>query len=56
MNGGPVTIYETGQSFAELPGDLHNASANASESEPAKLMAVFVVDTKETELTIPLGN
>jgi hypothetical protein len=27
-----------------------------SETKPAKLLAVFVVDTKETELTIPLGN
>jgi hypothetical protein len=27
--------------------------ANASETEPAKLLAVFVVDTSETELTTP---
>jgi quercetin dioxygenase-like cupin family protein len=51
-----VTIYKTGQSFSELPGDRHRLSANASETEPAKLLAVFVVDTNETELTIPLGN
>ena len=31
-------------------------SANASEAELAKLPAVFVVDTNETELTIPFGN
>ena len=31
-------------------------SANASETKPAKLLAVFVVDTNETELTIPFGN
>jgi hypothetical protein len=24
--------------------------------KPAKLLAVFVVDTNETELTTPLGN
>jgi hypothetical protein len=34
---------------------LGQASANASKTEPAKLLAVFVVDTNETELTIPLG-
>jgi hypothetical protein len=28
----------------------------ASKTEPAKLLAVFVVDTNETELTIPFGN
>jgi hypothetical protein len=27
-----------------------------SESMPAKLLAVFVADTNETELTIPFGN
>jgi hypothetical protein len=30
-------------------------SANASETQPAKLLAVFVVDTNETELTIPFA-
>ena len=56
VNDGPVTVYKAGQSFSELPGDRHSVSANASETEPAKLLAVFVVDTKETELTIPLAN
>ena len=56
VNDGPVTTYTAGQSFSELPGDRHAVSANASETEPAKLLAVFVVDTNETELTIPLGN
>ena len=50
------TTYEVGQSFSELPGDRHGVSANASETKPAKLLAVFVVDTNETELTIPFGN
>jgi quercetin dioxygenase-like cupin family protein len=53
VNDGPVTIYEAGESFSELPGDRHGVSANASETEAAKLLAVFVVDTNETELTIP---
>jgi quercetin dioxygenase-like cupin family protein len=56
VNDGPVTTYKAGQSFSELPGDRHEVSANASETEPAKLLAVFVVDTSETELTIPFGN
>ena len=53
VNDGPVTTYEAGQSFSELPGDRHRVSANASETKPAKLLAVFVVDWSETELTTP---
>jgi quercetin dioxygenase-like cupin family protein len=56
VNGGPVTVYKAGESFSEMPGDRHDVSANASETEPAKLLAVFVVDTNETVLTIPFGD
>lgn len=56
VNDGAVTTYKAGESFSELPGDRHVVSANASETKPAKLLAVFVVDTNETELTIPFGN
>jgi quercetin dioxygenase-like cupin family protein len=53
VNDGPVVTYHTGQSFSEMPGDRHNVSENASKTEPAKLLAVFVVDTDEKELTMP---
>ena len=56
VNDGPVKTYKAGESFSELPSDRHGVSANASETNPAKLLAVFVVDTNETELTIPIGN
>src|ERR1043166_8058861 len=56
VNDGPLTTYKAGQSFSELPGDLHRVSANASKTKPAKLLAVFVMDTNETELTTPSGN
>jgi len=56
VNDGPVTTCEAGQSFSELPGDRRVVSANASETQPAKLLAMFVVDTNETELTILLGE
>ena len=56
VNDGPVTTYKAGQSFSEMPGDRHGVSANGSKTKPAKLLAVFVVDTSETELTTPLGN
>jgi quercetin dioxygenase-like cupin family protein len=52
INDGPVTVYRAGQNFAEMPGDHHGVSANASDTEPAKLLAVFVVDTDETNLVI----
>ena len=54
VNDGPVTVYKAGQSFSEMPGDRHKVSANASRTKPAKLLAVFVVDTKDRELTTPL--
>jgi quercetin dioxygenase-like cupin family protein len=54
VNNGPAVIYHKGESFSELPGDLHSVSENASKTEPAKLLAVFVVDTDEKELTTPL--
>jgi len=54
VNDGPVTIYKAGESFSELPGDRHGVSENASKVEPAKLLAVFVVDTAEQELTFPI--
>jgi quercetin dioxygenase-like cupin family protein len=54
VNDGPVTTYEAGQSFSELPGDRHSVSANASKTRPARLLAVFVVNTNDTELTIPI--
>jgi quercetin dioxygenase-like cupin family protein len=54
VNDGPVTVYEAGDSFSELPGDRHGVSENASKIKPAKLLAVFVVDTAEKELTFPI--
>ena len=46
VNNGPVVTYRAGQSFSEMPGDRHSVSENASKTEPAKLLAVFVVDNR----------
>jgi quercetin dioxygenase-like cupin family protein len=51
VNDGPVVTYHAGESFSENPGDRHGVSENASDTESARLLAVFVVDTDETELT-----
>lgn len=53
LNGGPVRTYGVGENWTELPGDHHGVSANASDTLPAKVLAVFVVDDADTELTIP---
>ena len=49
VNDGPVVIYRAGQSFSEMPGDRHSVDENASMTEPAKLLAVMVVDTDTKE-------
>lgn len=54
LNGGEIRTFTKGQNFTEMPGDRHDISANASKTEPAKLLAVFVVDTDDTVLTTPL--
>lgn len=53
VNDEPVKVYQAGESWSEAPGAHHKLSENASASEPAKLLAVFVVDTNETKLTTP---
>ena len=50
LGGGPVEIFKVGQSFFEPPGATHLISANASNTEPAELIAVFVAD-EGAELT-----
>jgi quercetin dioxygenase-like cupin family protein len=54
VNDGPVKVYHAGESFSEMPGDRHGVSANGSETKPARLLAVFVVETNQKELTYPL--
>ena len=41
---GPVKVYKAGESFFEPPGSRHLVSENASEKEPATLLAVHVAD------------
>ena len=53
VNDGPKRVYRAGESFFEMPGSSHPISRNASKTEPAKLLAVFVVDTDDKNLTTP---
>jgi quercetin dioxygenase-like cupin family protein len=54
VNDGPTRVYRAGESFYETPGSRHPVSRNASKTAPAKLLAVFVVDTDDKELTTPV--
>lgn len=54
VNDGPKRVYRAGESWYENPGSRHNVSRNASATEPAKLLAVFVVDTGDKALTTPV--
>jgi quercetin dioxygenase-like cupin family protein len=56
VNDGPVKVYQAGENFSENPGDRHMVSENASTTKPARLLAVFVVDSSETTLTTPYGK
>jgi len=54
VNDGETRIYRAGESWSEPPGAIHSISRNASKTEPAKLIAVFVVDTNDKALTTPI--
>ena len=41
---GPARVYSAGEGFFEAPGSVHRVSENASTTEPATLLAVFVAD------------
>jgi quercetin dioxygenase-like cupin family protein len=54
VNDGPKRVYHAGESWYETPGSFHRVSRNASTTEPAKLLAVFVADTGDKALTTPV--
>ena len=53
VNDKPEQVYKAGEAWTEQPGDHHKVSANASSTEPARLLAIFVVYTAEKEIVIP---
>jgi quercetin dioxygenase-like cupin family protein len=53
VEGQPEKTYRAGETWFENPGDHHVVSRNASATEPAKMLAVFVVDSSDTVLTTP---
>jgi quercetin dioxygenase-like cupin family protein len=53
VNDAPERTYQAGESWTERSGDHHQVSQNASTTAPAKLLAIFVVDTSDREIVIP---
>ncbi|OBA59503.1 cupin [Mycobacterium sp. 1100029.7] len=52
VEGEPARVYRTGETWSEAPGAHHTISENASATEPAELLAVFLVDTGDGPLTM----
>jgi len=50
VEGQPEKLYSVGDSFYEAPNGVHAVSANASATQPARLIAYFVCDHD-----VPLG-
>ncbi len=44
VQGEPEATYKTGDSFYEGPNGVHAVSANASATEPAEFVALFICD------------
>jgi quercetin dioxygenase-like cupin family protein len=51
VDGEPVRIYRAGETWFESPGAHHRVSANASDTKPARLLAIFIVDSTDEPLT-----
>ena len=52
LDQGAETVLSKGQTFYEAPGQLHAVSGNASQSEPAKVLAVMVAESGKP-ITVP---
>jgi quercetin dioxygenase-like cupin family protein len=53
VNDEPARVYKAGEAWFEKPGSYHRVSANASNTEPARLLAVLIVDVADKQLVIP---
>ncbi|QEH79133.1 cupin domain-containing protein [Sphingomonas sp. C8-2] len=53
VNGEEARVYKAGEGWYETPKARHQISRNASATKPAKLLAVFVVDSDDKPLTTP---
>ena len=49
----PARVYRVGEVWFERPGSHQPVSVNASDTEPARLLAVVIVDAADKQVTIP---
>jgi quercetin dioxygenase-like cupin family protein len=56
VDQGPADTYRVGDGFYEEPGSHHWVSENASATEPASMLAVFIVDAGDAPLTTADGQ
>jgi quercetin dioxygenase-like cupin family protein len=52
VKGGKEVTLKPGQTFYEGPNDVHTVGRNASNTEPAKFLAVFVKAQGAPVLTV----
>ncbi len=53
VDDGPARVYRAGEAWFENPGAHQRVSENASATEPARLLAVLIVDAGDENLVIP---
>jgi quercetin dioxygenase-like cupin family protein len=54
VNDGKAQVFRAGESWTEPPGAYHPISENASATEPASLLAIFVIDTADSDRLVTL--
>jgi quercetin dioxygenase-like cupin family protein len=54
VDDGPEKTYKVGEMWMETPGQLHAVSRNASDTRPARLLAILLAE-KGAQLTTPAG-
>ena len=54
VNDEEARVYKAGEGWYETPNARHQISRNASATKPAKLLAIFVVDSNDKPLTTPV--
>ncbi len=55
IRGQPIVTLHPGETFYEAPADIHQVSANASETAPAKIL-VFLVKDKAKPGSLEVSN
>jgi quercetin dioxygenase-like cupin family protein len=48
VGDGPEKVYGAGEAWWEPPGAVHRISRNASDTEPASLLAVYIAPSSAT--------